>query len=138
MPHAFNDADSRTNGAELTGIARWLKQTGDVKRALPLFKRAVDSGLRDDLLFRTLWDIAKLDPSAAKEIWIDLAGSRNPYRVKALTELAKYAEHTDKNYIAALEFTREALTLEPSVDLEKREQRLKKKYHAKTQRRKER
>jgi hypothetical protein len=132
VPNAFNDAASCTNAAELTGIARWLKQTGDADRALPLFKRAVESGLRDDLLFRTLWDIAKLDSSAAKEIWTDLAGSRNPYRVKALTELAKYAEHTDKNYVAALEFTREALALEPSVDLEKREQRLKKKF---TQRR---
>jgi hypothetical protein len=47
--------------------------------------------------------------------------------VKALTDLAKQAEHSDKNYVAALEFTREALALEPSVDLEKREQRLKKK-----------
>jgi len=95
----------------------------------------VESGLRDDLLFRTLWDIAKLDPAAAPEIWADLAESRNPYRVKALTELAKHAEHTEKNYAAALQFTRDALALEPSVDLEKREQRLKKKF---TQRRRDR
>jgi len=133
VPHAFNDAASCTNAAELTGIARWLKQTGDNDRALPLFRRAVESGsLRDDLLFRTLWDIAKLDPASAPEIWADLAGSRNPYRVKALTELAKHAEHASKNYGAALQFTRDALALEPSVDLEKREQRLKKKF---TQRR---
>jgi uncharacterized protein YprB with RNaseH-like and TPR domain len=137
VPHAFNDAASCTNAAELTGIARWLKQTGDLDLALPLFRRAVESGLRDDLLFRTLWDIAKLDPAASKEIWTDLAASRNPYRVKALTELAKHAEHTDKNYAAALEFTRDALALEPSEDLEKREQRLQKKNHAKTQRRKD-
>ncbi len=137
VPHAFNDAASCTNGAELTGIARWLKQTGDTDRALPLFRKAVESGLRDDLLFRTLWDIAKLDPASAKEIWMDLAGSRNPYRVKALTELAKHAEHTEKNHVKALELTQEALALEPSVDLEKREQRLKKKYHAKAQRRKD-
>jgi uncharacterized protein len=127
VPHAFNDAASRTNGAELTGIARWLKQTGDTDRALPLFKRAVESGLRDDLLFRTLWDIAKLDQASAKEIWTDLAASRNPYRVKALTELAKHAEHSEKNHARALELTQEALTLEPSMELEKREQRLKKK-----------
>jgi uncharacterized protein YprB with RNaseH-like and TPR domain len=137
VPHAFNDAASCTNAAELTGIARWLKQTGDNDRALPLFRRAVESGLRDDLLFRTLWDIAKLDPAAAPEIWTDLAGSRNPYRVKALIELAKHAEHTEKDYGAAIEFTREALALEPSVDLEKREQRLNKKNHAKAQGRKE-
>ena len=127
VPHAFQDAASCTNAAELTGIARWLKQTGDLDRALPLFKRAVESGLRDDLLFRTLWDIAKLDPAAAKEIWTDLAASRNPYRVKALTELAKHAEHTEQNHSAALQFTRDALALESSPALEKREDRLKKK-----------
>lgn len=124
VPHAFNDAASCTNGAELTGIARWLKQTGDIDRALPLFKRAVEAGLSDDLLFRTLWDIARLDPSAAKEIWTDLAASKNPYRVNALIELAKCAEHDDKNYLAALQFTRDALALESSTELEKREQRL--------------
>ncbi len=124
VPHAFKDATSRTNAAELTGIARWLRETGDVDRALPLFRKAVESGLRDDLLFRTLWDIAKLDNAAAKEIWTDLASSRNPYRVKALTELAKRAEHTEKNYAKALEFTRDALALESSPDLEKREHRL--------------
>jgi hypothetical protein len=127
VPNAFNDAASCTNAAELTGIARWLKQTGDTDRALPLFKRAVESGLPDDLLFRTLWDIAKLDPAAAKEIWTDLAASRNPYRVKALTELAKHAEHTEQNHSAALQFTRDALALESSPALEKREDRLKKK-----------
>ena len=123
VPHAFKDATT-SNGAELTGIARWLTKSGDSERALPLFRRAVESGLRDDLLFRTLWDIAKLDRAAAPEIWIDLAGSRNPYRAKAFTELAKHAEHTEKNYVQALEFTRQALALESSPDLEKREQRL--------------
>ena len=108
-------------------------------RALPLFRRAVEAGLPDDLLFRTLWDIAELERRlAAPEIWTDLAASRNPYRVKALDELAKHAEHADKNYAAALEFTREALALEDSVDLEKREQRLNKKNHAKSQSRKAR
>jgi uncharacterized protein len=123
VPHAFKDATT-SNGAELTGIARWLTKSGDSERALPLFRRAVESGLRDDLLFRTLWDIARLDRAAAPEIWSDLAGSRNPYRVKALSELAKHAEHAEKNYAQALEFTRQALALEESPDLEKREQRL--------------
>ena len=107
-------------------------QAGDIERALPMFRKAVDSGLRDDLLFRTLWDIAKLErkqgnTEAALAIWTDLAGSRNPFRAKAFSELAKQAEHGEKNYARALELTREALSLDPSVDLEKREQRLKKK-----------
>jgi hypothetical protein len=132
VPNAFDDASSRTNGAELTGIARWLAKAGEVEQALPLFRRAVESGLRDDLLFRTLWDIARLERkqenlAAAKEIWTDLAGSKNPFRAKALSELAKHAEHSEKDYARALELTREALAFESSPELEKREQRLKRK-----------
>ncbi len=127
VPHAFKDESSRSNGAELTGIARWLMEAGEVDRALPLLRRAVEAGLRDDLLFRTLWDIAKLDQAAAKEIWTELAASRNPYRVKALTALAKRAEHAEKDYVRALEFTRTALSFESSPELEKREERLQKK-----------
>jgi hypothetical protein len=92
-----------------------------------LLRRAVDAGLRDDLLFRTLWDIAKLDPAASKEIWTELAASRNPYRVRALTALAKRAEHSEKDYAGALELTRTALSIDCSPELEKREERLKKK-----------
>jgi hypothetical protein len=125
VPNAFKDAAGCTNGAELIGIARWLRETGDVGRALPLFRRAMESGLRDELLFRTLWDIAKLDRAAAKEIWTDLGSSKNPYRVKALAELAKHEEHTEKNYAQALKFTRDAMAIRPSPELEKREQRLK-------------
>jgi uncharacterized protein YprB with RNaseH-like and TPR domain len=135
VPHAFKDASACTNAAELAGIARWLQETGDTARALRLFRRAVESGLRDELLFRTLWDIAKLDREAATEIWTDLAGSTNPYRVKALSELAKHAEHTEKNYARALELTRSALALASTPELEKREDRLQRKI---TQRRKSR
>jgi uncharacterized protein len=132
VPHAFKDSASRSNAAELTGIARWLMEAGDIDRALPLFKRAVASGLRDDLLFRSLWDIARLERKqgndvAAHSIWTDLSESRNPYRVKALRERARHAEHSEKNYAKALDLTREALSLEPSKDLEKRERRLKSK-----------
>jgi uncharacterized protein YprB with RNaseH-like and TPR domain len=137
VPSAFKDESSRTNGAELTGIARWLMEAGEIDRALPLFRRALESGLRDDLLFRTLWDIARLDPAGAKEIWTDLATSRNPYRVKALIALAKLAEHAEKDYVRALEFTRNALSFEPSVELERREQRLKKKLTPRRKARKE-
>jgi uncharacterized protein len=132
VPCAFKDAASRTNAAELTGIARWLLEAGDTDRALPLFRRAVESGLRDELLFRNLWDIARLErkkgnDAEARSIWMDLSQSRNPYRIKALSELAKHAEHAEKEYAKALEFTRIALSFEPSVELEKREQRLRKK-----------
>jgi uncharacterized protein len=137
VPSAFKNESTRTNGAELTGIARWLMEAGENDRALSLFRRAVESGLRDDLLFRTLWDIARLDPAAAEEIWIDLASSRNQYRVKALIALAKRAEHAEKDYAKALELTLNALSLEPSIELERREQRLKKRITPRSNARKE-
>lgn len=132
VPHAFSDATSRTNAAELAAIARWLTEAGDIDRALPLYRRAVESGLRDDLLFRTLWDMARLERKqgnheALQTILTDLGTSKNPFRVKALSELAKHAEHSEKNYAKALEFTQSALSLEFTTELEKREQRLKKK-----------
>lgn len=127
VPSAFKDAGARTNGAELTAVARWLHQAGEHARALEVFKKAIDAGLPDDLLFRTMWDLAKLDQTSSVEIWTDLSSSKNPYQAKALVELAKHAEHTAKEHAKALEFTRAAMDLEWTVDLEKREQRLRKK-----------
>lgn len=127
VPHAFKDAANCTNGAEMTGVARWLIEAGETDRALPLLRRAVEAGLRDDLLFRTLWEIAKLDKAASLELWTELAESKNPYRVKAIVELAKHAEHAEKDYAKALQLTQRAIDLDPTPDLEKREQRLRKK-----------
>src|SRR5208283_3640874 len=60
VPFAFRspeDAPLR-HGPDLIGLARWLDHGGRREEALSLFRRAVDMGLPDDLLFRTLWDIA--------------------------------------------------------------------------------
>ena len=99
------------------------------ERALDLFRRAVDAGLRDDLLFRTLWDIAALERKCGREnaslaVLTELAGSRNSFRIPALEELAKYYEHREKNYPMALEMTRTALGFEDTPALRKREGRL--------------
>jgi hypothetical protein len=56
--------------------------------------------------------------------WMDLAGCRNPFRVKALEELAKHFEHREKDYARAMEITREALQHEDTLVLRKREERL--------------
>jgi len=131
VPFAFKDPNSMParHAAEMLGLARWLRQAGDGERALQLFRRAVDAGLRDDLLFRTLWDIAlgerKLGrPDAALAVWTDLTAARNPYQVRALEELAKHHEHRAKDPARALEFTRQALQHEESSALRKREERL--------------
>jgi tetratricopeptide (TPR) repeat protein len=129
VPYAFKDPASAPlrHGAEMAGIARWLREAGELEQALALFRRAVDAGLPDDLLFRTLWDIGLLERKVggdALAIWNDLASSRNAFRVRAMEELAKHYEHEEKDYAKALEWTRQALAIEESEDLRKREDRL--------------
>jgi uncharacterized protein len=132
VPYAFRSPEDLhiRHGADLVGLARWVVQAGEPERALPLLRRAVDLGLPDDLLFRTLWDIGQLEKKlerteAALEVFTDLAAGRNPYRVQALEELAKYYEHKERNYPMALEMTRSALGHEDTPALRRREQRLK-------------
>jgi uncharacterized protein YprB with RNaseH-like and TPR domain len=131
VPAAFEDpAGSRTrNGAELVGLGRWLLQAGEKEQALALFLRAIENGLADDLLFRTMWDAAQLERQlgrldAAFSIWRDLAAAKNPYQTRAFEELAKRYEHSDRNYELALEMTRSALDYEDREDLRHREKRL--------------
>jgi hypothetical protein len=90
----------------------------------------VELGLPDDLLFRTLWETALLEKKvdrmeASLAVLTDLAACRNPYRVQALEELAKYYEHKERNYAMALEMTRSALRDEDTPALRRREERLK-------------
>jgi uncharacterized protein YprB with RNaseH-like and TPR domain len=131
VPYAFKDPASAPlrHGSEMTGIARWLRDAGEMEQARTLFRRAVDAGLPDDILFRTLWDIAALErklgcDEAALGVWNDLAASRNPFRARAMEELAKHCEHRAKDFTQALEWTRRALALESSAGLRKREERL--------------
>jgi uncharacterized protein len=133
VPHAFRDPANAPlkHGAEMTGLGRWLRSEGQTEQARTLFKRAVAAGLPDELLFRTLWDTAELErklgcPEAALAVWSDLAIARNPFRVRALEEMAKHHEHRGKDYTRALELTRQALALEDSAGLRKREARLSK------------
>jgi uncharacterized protein YprB with RNaseH-like and TPR domain len=131
VPFAFRrpeEAELR-HGADLVGLARWLLQGERPEEALRLFRRAVDLGMPDDLLFRTLWDVGTLEKRLGREtealaVFSDLAESRNPYRVRALQELAKHYEHRDRNYEMALEVTRAALAMEDSAGLRRRKERL--------------
>src|SRR6185436_3556790 len=100
VPYAFKDPATAPlrHGSEMAGIARWLRDAGELDQARALFRRAVDAGLPDNILFRTLWDIATLERKlacgeAALAVWSDLAECRNPFRIKALEELAKHHEH---------------------------------------------
>jgi len=121
-----------SHGAEMVGLARWWRQADQPENALALFRQAVDRGLPDDLMFRTLWDMALLEKKLGREhaalpLFTELAAVRNAWRGAALAELAKYYEHRERNYAMALEMTLSALDLEPSDALHRRAERLKKK-----------
>jgi uncharacterized protein YprB with RNaseH-like and TPR domain len=131
VPFAFRSPEDAAlrHGSDVIGLARWLQQAERREEALRLFRRAVDMGLPDALLFRTLWDIAALEkrlgrPDAALAVISELAASRNPYRVRAMEELAKHYEHRERNYAMALEMTRSALAMEDTPGIRRREQRL--------------
>jgi len=137
VPFAFRAPEEAAirHGADLIGLARWLLQAERREEALRLFRRAVNLGLPDDLLFRTLFDVATLEKRLGREdaalaVYTDLAGGRNPYRLRALEELAKYYEHRERNYAMALEMTRTALALADTPEIRRREERLKQRLAA--------
>jgi uncharacterized protein len=130
-PFAFRSPQGTAarHGADLIGLARWLLQADRKEEALALFRRAVEMGLPDHLLFRTMWDIAGVEKrcgrsDAALAVVTELAWSRNPFRSRALEELAKHYEHRERNYTMALEMTRAALAIEETALLRRREERL--------------
>jgi len=111
------------------GVARWLDQAGRGDEAVRQLRRAVEMGLPDELLFRTMWDIAGLEKRLGREdaalaAVAELAGCRNPYRARALEALAKHYEHRERNYAMALEMTRAARKLEDTPAIRRRELRL--------------
>lgn len=135
VPWAFRKpSEARlAHGAEMVGLGRWLRQAGRFEDALGLFRRAVEKGLGDALLFRTLWDIALLEKKLGGDALAslsELAGCRNPHRADALEELAKHYEHRERNYSMALEMTRAALEVSPTPELEHRKRRLERRLAA--------
>jgi uncharacterized protein YprB with RNaseH-like and TPR domain len=133
VPHAFQPPEQAqlSHGAEMVGLARWWRQAEQHENALALFRQAIDKGLPDDLLFRTMWDMAALEKKVGREhaalpIFTELTASRNPWRALAFAELAKYYEHRERNYVMALEMTLSALGIEESEALRNRVARLEK------------
>jgi len=128
-PEGSPDGPTLRHGADHIGLARWLIQTERPEEALRLFRRAVAMGLPDALLFRTLWDIAALErragrADAALAVITELTESANPFRARALEELAKHYEHRERNYAMALEMTRTVLEIVDTPEIRRREARL--------------
>jgi uncharacterized protein len=137
VPHAFRDPTQvpLSHGAEMVGLARWLHRAERHEDALALYRRGIAKGLRDELLFRTLWDVACLEKKCGREpaavsVYTELANCRNAHRTAALEELAKFYEHREKNPALALEFTLLALKHDETPALHHRRQRLEKKMAA--------
>jgi len=133
VPRAFHSPEQAqfAHAAEMVGLARWWRQADQHENALALFRQALDRELPDELLFRTMWDVAALEKKlgrahAALPMLTDLASARNPWRASAFTELAKYYEHRERNYAMALEMARNAFDLDPSEALRRRITRLEK------------
>ena len=94
-----------------------------------MLERAVEIGLPDELLFRTLLETALLRKKlgqweTAVQGFKELSRARNPCRMRAWEELAKYYEHRERNYPAALEMTLAALAWQDTPELRARETRI--------------
>lgn len=131
IPEAFRDPHGvrARHGSDLIGIGRWLQMSGRSQESCQILRRAVQVGLPDHLLFRTLFDIGSIEKKMGQEhasvaTFTDLTESPNPYRAKAYEELAKFYEHKDRNYSMALECTRAARKIEDSEALRNRQDRL--------------
>jgi uncharacterized protein len=134
VPRAFHSPEQAqfSHAAEMVGLARWWRQADQHENALALFRQALDRELPDELLFRTMWDVAALEKKLGREhaalpMLTDLASAHNPWRAAAFTELAKYYEHRERNYAMALEMARNAFDLDPSDALRRRITRLERK-----------
>ena len=135
VPWAFHtnstSAGRFQHGAELLGLARWLRKAGEWEQASTLFRQSIDRGLKDALMWPAMWDLAQAEKKLGREestlaIFTDLTGSPNPYRVDAYEELAKFYEHKERNTTMALEMTRCAMNHGDTPTLKKREERLSK------------
>jgi uncharacterized protein len=127
--HRAPERMSLRHGSDHLGIARWLLKADRHDEALKLFQRALDRGLPDHLLFKTMLEMALLhkkqsNETAALMIFTELTESPNPCRLRAYEELAKYYEHRERNYSMALEMATSARRESDTEETRHREDRL--------------
>ncbi|MBL8295722.1 MAG: ribonuclease H-like domain-containing protein [Bryobacterales bacterium] len=134
VPWAFQSSGAAqlAHGAELISLGRWLRQLGRLEEVRDLFRRAIATHITDELLFRTMWDLAEIEKKlnaldAAIAVYTDLAAEPNPFRVAAFQELAKHYEHRERNFTMALDLTEQAFALGANPELERRRDRLRRK-----------
>ncbi len=128
---AFRDpaAIKTRYGADLLGLARWLRDSQRLEEARSLMLRAVEKGLADQHLFTALFEVGIIEKKlgladAAVATFTDLTLSPNPFRAKAYEELSKHYEHRERDHLKALECTRAARAIADSDPLAARQRRL--------------
>ena len=129
VPRAFQEPHEVefSCGQEMIGLGRWLLAAERFDDGLQLMRRGIDQQIPDDLMFKTLWEIATTEKKLGRGPggFANLAQSNNPYRGQALEELAIYYEHREKNFVMAMEFTEAAHHAKsPSPTLARRRERL--------------
>ncbi|HEY3840217.1 MAG TPA: ribonuclease H-like domain-containing protein [Bryobacteraceae bacterium] len=131
VPEAFRSPSTIPvrHGSDLLGVARWLLRAERAHESLALLRRALNLGLPDAHLFRTMLEIGLLEKklgndAASVAMFTELAASPNLYQGRAYEELAKFYEHRERNYAMALEMTRLARNLNGTPELDRRIERL--------------
>jgi hypothetical protein len=129
VPMAMRDPARLKSGAEMVGVARWLRNEGRLEEALALMRAALSRRLDEPLLYETLWHAGEIERKlgrrdAAVAAWSELATVKNEWQAQALERLAMHYEHGLKDAATALEKTRAARAIADSEELRRREQRL--------------
>ena len=130
LPSFAAPEDAALNhGADLLGLARWLRRSGDHAAAAALYRKALEADMADAELFAALWESALIERKRGcheqkRDLLLDLSACRNPYQARALTELSKHFERCEKHLPKALDAASQAAALEPSEQATKRVARL--------------
>ena len=130
LPSFAAPEDAALNhGADLLGLARWLRRSGDHAAAAALYRKALEADMADAELFAALWESALIERKRGcheqkRDLLLDLSACRNPYQARALTELSKHFERCEKHFPKALDAANQAAALEPSEEATKRVARL--------------
>ncbi len=96
-------------------LGRIFERASIPERSMQHYNRAVESGLQGTAKRRSLRQLASqhkrlADWDEATKLWRELADEDGPEAFQALEELAMLCEHRDRDFTAALEYCRQALS----------------------------
>ncbi len=106
------------HGLDLIAIGKIFEPLGRLDEAARVYARALELDLSEQAFRETVARLSFVEKrrgqyTSAVKLWRDAARRREIY---AHVELAKYCEHTIRDYVEAAEWTRRALAIVRSVD----------------------